>query len=244
MYSALATVYDLFADDIDYDRWARDIANTIEDNSAFKAKSIVDLACGTGSITCRLAKMGYALTGIDISEEMLFCAGEKMRKTGVSYPLVKQNISSFSLHKRADAIVCACDGINYLLDEKDLNGFFESCRKSLKKGGVLVFDISSEEKLKNTLGNNQYFDIRDEACLFWKNSIDGDFVDMDLNIFIEDEKGKYLRLKESQRQRIYSKEEITKNLNGFELIEIKSVSYDKNNTDKRLQFVCRLSEEL
>lgn len=242
MYDSLAIIYDCFTDDIDYDRWTKDIDEAIKVNSKIPVNTAADLACGTGSIAVRLAKLGYKVTGIDISEEMLLRAGENMRKHGVSCNFVRQDISDFKLHKRSDAIVCACDGINYLIKDGQLEAFFACCKESLKPGGILIFDVSSEEKLQKVLGNNSYFDIRDDACIFWQNSIEGNIVTMELNIFLKEDDGRYIRRTEEQVQRIYTVGEIKNELENFELLDIRTVSYDKNNSDKRWQFVCRLKE--
>lgn len=242
MYDSLAIIYDCFTDDIDYDRWAKDIDEVIRTVSKIPVSTVADLACGTGSITKRLAKLGYRVTGIDISEEMLLRAGDNMRRSGVKFDLVKQDISNFKLHKRSDAIICACDGVNYLTKEGQLKAFIDCCKNALNAGGVLVFDVSSEEKLRGVLGNNDYFDIREDACIFWQNRVNGNMVTMELNIFLKEPDGRYIRKTEEQVQRIYTADEIKKELADFEILDIRSVSYDKNNVDKRLQFVCRLKE--
>ena len=243
MYDSLAIIYDCFTDDIDYNRWADDIDGLLKTNSVFPIKNVVDLACGTGNITSRLAKKGYNLIGIDISEEMLLRAGNNMRKSGVNYNLVKQDISRFSVHKKMDAVLCMCDGVNYLTENSQIDGFFNCCKQALKPNGLLIFDISSEEKLRYILGNNEYFDIRDDACFFWQNEINNNILSLELNIFIREEDGRYIRKTESQKQRIYKEAEIKERLTDFEIINIASVSYDNKGEDKRLQFICRLKEE-
>lgn len=237
MYESLALIYDEFTDDIDYDRWTDSIEKSILECSRIPVTSVLDLACGTGSFSLRLAKRGYVVTGIDISEEMLLRAGENARKAGAKCRFVRQDIASFSVHKPVDAIICACDGINYLLEKEQLEGFFQSCKAALKPGGVIVCDISSEDKLKNTLGNNGYFDVREDACFFWQNHISGRFVDMELNIFLKDKDGKYIRRQEFQRQRIYSKDEIIEAAKGFKLLGVENVAFDVLKQDKRIQFI-------
>lgn len=240
MYESLAIIYDCFTDDIDYDAWFASIDQAINKYKKIDIKDVTDLACGTGSISCRLAKAGYSVTAIDISQEMLLRAGENMRKSGVRFSTVCQDISTFMLHKPCDAIVCACDGINYLLSDEDLSGFFNSCKAALKPGGVLVFDVSSEDKLQNILGEKEYFDLRDDACMVWKNHVENRIVTMELTMFIKDENGKYTRFEEVQHQRMYSKEEIAHAARAFDIVSISSVAYDDNKMDKRLQFVCTL----
>ena len=239
MYDSLAIIYDSFTDDIDYDRWTRDIETAIKGYSDIPVTTVADVACGTGKVSIGLAKMGYKVIGVDISEEMLLRACQNMRQAGVRCNFVRQDMTELKLHKSVDAIICACDGINYLVEDGQLNRFFDSCYNCLKNGGIFVFDVSNEEKLEKILGNNSYFDIRDDACFFWQNTIDDKRVVMELNIFLQEEDGRYIRKSETQIQRMFSKEEIEEAAVAFEILEVKSVCYDKNNEDKRLQFVCR-----
>lgn len=243
MYESLAIIYDCFTDDIDYNRWTDEIESKLKAYSDIPVKTITDLACGTGNVSRRLAKRGYKVTGVDISEEMLLRAAENMRCDGVMCNWVRQDISAFQLHKKSDAIICVCDGVNYLTEDGQLEKFIGCCKRGLKPGGMLIFDVSHEDKLRGVLGNNEYFDVREDACFFWQNNVVDNKVKLELNIFLEQDDGRYIRKTESQCQRIYTQEEIEKELTDFEVLEINTVSFDENRRDKRLQFVCRLNEE-
>lgn len=139
MYGKFAGLYDPLMKDVDYDRWAEYIASFLPEGSL----RIADCACGTGEITIRLAKMGYTLTGIDISEDMLRIAAEKARKSALKLPFICQNMAELQLHRPQDAIVCACDGVNYLDSLEQVGRFFSAAYAVLKPNGLLLFDISS-----------------------------------------------------------------------------------------------------
>ena len=238
MYNNLAKFYDNFTDDIDYKKWTEDLLNKINRYAEIEVENIVDVACGTGNITCRLAKYGYNVVGIDLSSEMLEYASERMRKMGVKCMFSNQDMRTFNVGKKYDSIICTCDGVNYLLEESDVEAFINSAYKLLKKGGVFIFDISSKEKLINKLGNNKYFDIREDKCIFWQNELEDNKVKLDLTMFFEDEDGRYTRYDETQTQRIYAKEDIEKLLTKFEVVEVSDLCYNNEKNDKRIQFVC------
>ena len=119
------------------------------------AKTVLECACGTGSLTVRLARLGYAITGSDLSGDMLMIARQKALDAGLrQLPFVCQDMRKIALHKPVDAIFCACDGVNYLLDGAE--DFFRAAYKALKSGGLLLFDVSSDYKLSSVLAGNTF----------------------------------------------------------------------------------------
>jgi len=127
MYGDLSLVYDLLMDDVDYSQWA-DYIEALFEKYAVKPEIILDLACGTGSLTLELAKRGYDMIGIDISPEMLNRAVEKTDLSGVSPLWVCQDMRSFELYGTVDAIVCTMDSLNYILDMNDVRNVFRLTR--------------------------------------------------------------------------------------------------------------------
>ncbi|MBR2328440.1 MAG: class I SAM-dependent methyltransferase, partial [Clostridia bacterium] len=150
MYGKFAGLYDPLMKDVDYDRWAEYIASFLPEGSL----RIADCACGTGEMTLRLAKLGHILTGVDISEDMLRVASEKARKAALKIPFICQDMAKLTLHRPQDAIVCACDGVNYLDSIEDAAEFFAAAYNALKPKGMLLFDISSKYKLERVLDCN------------------------------------------------------------------------------------------
>ena len=164
IYGGFAQIYDKFMD-TPYDAWADYIA-AIWRRFGASPKLALDLACGTGGLTARLAARGVEMLGIDISAEMLAIARQK--NDGILF--LQQDMRSFELYGTVDAIVCGCDGINYLLDESDLRATFALCANYLNPGGILVFDINTEHKFKNILGDNTFAATDTDAAYIWENT--------------------------------------------------------------------------
>ena len=148
--------------------------------------SVADCACGTGEITLRLQKRGYTMTGVDRSTDMLAAAQRKARSAGIKIPFVAQDMRALCVHKPVDAVVCACDGVNYLLDGGDVHAFFTAARAALKPGGALLFDISSDYKLEAVLGMNTFGEDAGECVYLWKNAFDPKtrLLEMNLAFFV------------------------------------------------------------
>lgn len=138
MYGDFAGMYDPLMKDVDYDSWAEYLLRFM---GAEKLR-VTDCACGTGEITLRLARAGHIMTGVDISGDMLRIASEKARRAALKIPFVEQDMRKLALHRPQDAIICACDGVNYLDSLKAAEEFFEAANAALKVGGLLLFDIS------------------------------------------------------------------------------------------------------
>lgn len=205
MYGKFAGLYDPLMKDVDYDRWAEYIASFLPEGGL----RIADCACGTGEITIRLAKMGYTLTGIDISEDMLRIATEKARKSALKLPFICQNMAELQLHRPQDAIVCACDGVNYLDSLEQVGHFFSAAYAVLKPNGLLLFDISSRYKLENVLDCNTFAEDDGERAYIWKNCYDPEsrLISMELS-FYEKQGELYRRFEESHIQRAHEEKEL------------------------------------
>jgi ubiquinone/menaquinone biosynthesis C-methylase UbiE len=204
-YTAFAKLYDPLMKDVDYDLWAGYITSFLPDRKLF----IADCACGTGELTVRLAKAGHSLTGIDRSCEMLEIASQKARSLGLRIPFVQQDIAKFELHGKADAVICTCDGVNYLTSREEVQSFFEAAYNALKADGLLLFDISSRHKLSSILGNNTFAE--DEAGLtyIWRNAYDEDSKLIEMTLTFFSKKGElYERFSETHIQRAHSETEI------------------------------------
>jgi len=209
MYTAFASVYDRLMRDVDYQSWAERYASLLR-SAGVSAGHVCECACGTGSLTLPLARMGYRMTGIDLSSEMLSAAAAKAKDAGLDIPFVRQDMTRLTLHRRQDAVLATCDGVNYLTSVKQLRAFFTAAHKSLKPGGVLIFDVSTPEKLSVTLGMNTLGSRDEDISYIWQNYYDKRtrIVDLKLSFFVRNENGTYDRFEESQRQRAHSREEL------------------------------------
>ncbi len=200
--------YDDFADfynelmDCDYDKWSQFLINHgCRGDGA-------DIACGTGSITFRLAAAGCKVIGTDASPRMLTIA--ESRKKNVANPMFRhQDMREFEVTRPLDFVTCVCDGINYLMSSADVRKTFSRVYASLNKGGVFIFDISSEYKLRNVLANNFFYDNGEDVTYLWTNALKKDKVVMDLTFFAKNADGSYRRFEERHEQHIYSEAEIT-----------------------------------
>lgn len=220
MYTTFASVYDRLMDQVDYAGWAQHYHQLMQGCGVAKNARCAECACGTGNLTLPLSLMGYHMTGLDLSEEMLARAMEKAQKKGLALPFVKQDMAALSLPRRTDCLLATCDGVNYLTEPEKVQSFFAAAFRALRPGAPLIFDVSTPEKLSKTLGNNTLFSDEDEIAYIWQNHWNEEKkqVEMQLSIFVRQTDGHYLRFEEEQVQRAHSAEELTAWLQvaGFE----------------------------
>ena len=230
MYTAFASVYDRLMADVDYTGWARFYHTLMEQYGVARGK-VCECACGTGSITIPLSRLGNQMTGVDLSADMLFEASQKARKTGAMIPFVKQDMRSLHLHRQMDAILCTNDGLNYLKDAAEITDFFRAAWVALRPGGGLFMDVSTPYKLENILGDHFIGDETEDIAYLWQNRYNRAhaYVDLNLAIFVRQKDETYLRIGESQRQYAHSAQRIT------ELLEAMGYTDVRVFADKKLQ---------
>lgn len=193
--------------DVDYPAWAA-FYQTLLTLYGLRGGKLCECACGTGSLTIPLSGMGYQMTGVDLSEEMLFEASQKARKAGAMIPFVKQDMRALRLHRQMDAVLCTCDGINYLPTQADVLTFFQAAFQAVRPGGALIFDASTPHKLAIVLGNSMMCDETADIAYLWKNEYHpaSASVDMALSIFLREKGETYQRIGEQQTQYAYAME--------------------------------------
>ncbi|WP_368489936.1 class I SAM-dependent methyltransferase [Clostridium sp. BJN0013] len=215
-YEKFAHIYDtLINTDIDYNIWHKKIINLCEGLNVHK-KSYLDLACGTGNLTEKLAPYFQIVWGVDLSNEMLTEADKKLRSKGLKVNLIRQNISQLNLNRKFDLITCCLDSTNYILDESALKDYFKSVFNHLTSNGIFIFDINSHYKITNILGDNTYTYDSEQITYIWENFLENEIVDMYLTFFIKHE-DLYKRFDEHHRERAYTCDYIEKTLTDCNL---------------------------
>ncbi len=230
MYAAFASVYDRLMADVDYKGWAS-FYHALMERYGLNRGKVCECACGTGSLTIPLARLGYQMTGVDLSQDMLFEASQKARREGVGIPFVKQDMRTLRLHRPMDAVLCTNDGLNYLKNGEEMQQFFQSAFDTLREGGVLALDVSTPYKLENVLGNHFIGDETEDIAYLWQNRYHPAqrYVELNLAIFVRQKDETYTRIGEYQKQYAHEAAEI------FDLLKI--VGFEKIGIfgDKRME---------
>ena len=235
-YEDMSLVYDQLTQDQPYDEWF----NIVESFSKQQINEILDLGCGTGSLTHRLVTLGH-ITGMDLSIDMLTIANEKSNNVR----WLEGDMTSFKLNQKFNIITIFCDSLNYLSTIDDVRNTFKSVYQHLTNDGVFLFDVHTVHKM-NTLFNNQsYIDETDDVFLGWE-AIRGDeplSVYHEMSFFILEKDGSYRRFDESHYQRTYEEETYKSLLKeiGFTKIEtFTDFNLEKHEEDAdRLFFVVK-----
>ncbi len=207
-YSALAQVYESLITDDEYRAWADYVVQKL--NTETFGKKGVDCASGSGFFTRALKRGGFNVSGMDLSQEMLTEAISLSAKEGLSIQFRQGDMSTFKSFEKLDFITVINDGVNYLPPKK-LEKAFKAFYNSLKIGGVLFFDFSSEYKLRNVIANNMFGEDADDCSYLWFNSLKENSIEMDLSVFIK-EGDKYVKKEEEHVQYIYTLDDMVKML--------------------------------
>lgn len=245
-YSSLASVYDLLNADYDYSAYASFIDSEIKENERTKSSLVLDLGCGTGKITFALRELGYDMTGVDLSPDMLSRARDYARRHNINDVLLLcQDMTSFELYGTVDACCSCLDSINYLTRLSDVEKCFKLVHNYLIPNGIFVFDINSEHRFKNVYGCNDYILENDGVLCAWHNEYNekSKICKFFLSIFEETEGGLYERYDEIQKEKYHSFSQIKALLerSGFEIIgaygDLNKKEIEKN--DEKWFFVAR-----
>lgn len=208
IYGEFASVYDIMQYDVDYENWIEQI-KAISGKYFTGSRSMLELACGTGTIGIGLSKKGFIVEALDISEDMLTVAQSKAFDAGIKMRFYHQDMVSFNTKKKYDVVFCMCDGLNYILDESSVESVFKNVEKHLNPGGLFICDLSSKFKLKEVIGNRTFAETFDQAAYIWENEYDDltNQLAFTLTLFKEEDDG-YQRFEEFHTQKAYEKEAI------------------------------------
>ena len=208
-YTSFAAVYDMFMDNIPYEEWASYVISLLREEGIDDGL-VLDLGCGTGSLTEILAREGYDMTGIDLSPDMLQIAMEKRMESGRDILYLNQDMREFELYGTVRAIVSICDSMNYLLEKEDLVQTLRLANNYLYPGGVFIFDLNTEHKYRDILGQCTIAEDREESSFIWDNNFDEEtgINEYNLSLFIQEEEDLYRKYQETHYQKAYSLDEV------------------------------------
>ncbi len=228
-YDDFSRFYDRLTDNVEYEKRA-DYFCRLLSICNINSGILLDLGCGTGSMSLEMAKRGFEVIGVDSSVGMLNAAMQKMYESGVQMLLLNQNMQEIDLYGTVDCAICVLDGINHLGSADDVKETFKKVSLFMNKGGVFAFDVNTIYKHKNILADNAFVYDYDDFFCSWQNSFNPDDNSVEIALdFFEEEDGVYYRSGESFCEKAYELSDISAWLAdaGFEVIGI----YDDMTTD-------------
>ena len=209
-YTSFASVYDTFMDNVPYEEWGGFLRGLLV-KYGVEEGIVVDLGCGTGSMTEILAEYGYDMIGVDNSEDMLEIAMEKRIKSGHDILYLLQDMREFELYGTVRAAVSVCDSVNYITEPDDLREVFRLVNNYLDPGGVFLFDFNTDYKYREVMGDCTIAEDRGDCSFIWDNYYyeEERINEYDLTLFIRtEEPDLYRKYQETHYQRGYTLEEI------------------------------------
>lgn len=211
-YTDFASVYDKFMDNTPYIQWCDNILTTLKEYG-IQDGLVLDLGCGTGSLTELMAEHGFDMIGVDSSEEMLNIANRKRIQSGHDILYLNQDMREFELYGTVRAVISICDSLNYLLEDEDMIACFKLVNNYLDPNGIFFFDFNTNYKYETVIGNTVIAENREDCSFIWENFYDPEELinEYDLTIFVreeEDQPEMFRRFQETHFQRGYTIEEM------------------------------------
>ena len=246
-YTNFAEVYDTFMDNVPYEEWADDIQDILKEYQ-IEEGLVLDLGCGTGSMTELLAEKGYDMIGVDNSEEMLELALKKRKESGHDILYLLQDMREFELYGTVRAIVSVCDCVNYITEEEELTGMFRLADNYLDPGGIFIFDFNTEYKYRELLGDQVIAEDRQECSFIWDNYYDDreKLNEYELTLFVKCEGGTdlYRKYQEIHYQKAYTLEQIRRLVEASGLKFVAAYdAYTKNSPSDTSERICVVARE-
>lgn len=241
-YTGFAEVYDQFMMDVPYEQWRDIIINELK-KASVEDGLLLDLGCGTGTLTGMLAQAGYDMIGVDGSEEMLMEAREKTDNPDILY--LCQDMRAFELYGTVRAVVSTCDTMNYLLTPEDFIQTVRLVNNYLDPGGLFIFDLNTLYKFREVMGNTTIAESGEDASFIWDNYFDEETGrnEYDLTLFIGREDGLFERQVEVHEEQGYTLEEVKGFLaaGGMEFVRVFDADTGEEPTDtsEKVFFIAR-----
>ena len=268
-YGDFAYVYDEFMDNTPYEVWCKRIHEIIReygvtdpvraddvgaeqqnDGSVLldsERNLVVDLGCGTGTLTELLYQQGYDMIGVDNSGEMLSVAMEKRAESGSEILYLMQDMRELELYSTVGTVISVCDSVNYILEEEELVQTFSLVNNYLYPGGLFIFDFNTVYKYEEVIGDATIAENREECSFIWENYYhpEEQINEYDLTVYVQEEEGLFRRFQETHYQRGYTPEQMAKIIEkaGLELVLMRDSDTDGAVTgqSQRVYLVARES---
>ena len=256
-YTDFASVYDTFMDETPYEEWAEFIHKLIKeygiselatdkDSTLDSERNLVlDLGCGTGTLTELLAQKGYDMIGVDYSQEMLNIAMDKKEASGLGILYLCQDMRELDLYSTVGTVISACDSVNYLLEEEDVVETFRLVNKFLYPGGVFIFDFNTVYKYEQVIGDTTIAENREDCSFIWDNFYHEEecINEYDLTIFVKEEGELFRKFTETHYQRGYTLEEMVTFVKKAGMEFVKAIDADTHDaptdTSERIYIIAR-----
>lgn len=239
MYNCFAFCYDELTENVDYKVRSDYISGFFNEYGILPGDTVLDLACGTGTMSVLMKNKGYKVIGIDLSGEMLSYADNK---AGGEITLLKAEMQNFKLSEPVNACMCNLDSINHLNSLNEVKNTFKCVYDSLTDSGIFIFDVNTVYKHNTVLGDNAFVFDKENYFLSWDNELlENNQVRILLDIFVYNGKN-YDRYSEEFTETAYSINDLRSALNPY--FDVLGV-YDDNtlnepkNTSERLYFICK-----
>ena len=222
-YGTFSEFYDALTGNVEYAAWADYLLALFERFSAKKPRILLDLACGTGNVSCELLTRGVDVIGVDGSPEMLMQAAEKGAPFGERLMLLCQNMQELDLYGTVDGAVCMLDSLNHLTSTADIRETFRRLGLFIEPDGLLIFDVNTPYKHAVVLGDNAFTYEQEDFFCAWQNrySPATKTVNMTLDFFVQSGE-QYERYTETVRERAYSVQTLRRLLTetGFDVLAV------------------------
>ena len=244
MYEDFALVYDRFMDETPYEEWCQFIVGRLKQDQITDG-ILLDLGCGTGSMTELLAKQGYDMIGIDLSDSMLDIAMEKRGQSGQNILYLQQDMREFELYGTVRAVICLCDSLNYLLEEDDLLTTFKLVNNYLDPNGLFIFDFNTVYKYETVIGDSTIAENREDCSFIGENyyTAEDQINEYDLTIFVKQQKDLFRKFTETHLQRGYTLETMKRLVEQSGLIFVEALDADTHGsvteTSERIYVIAR-----
>lgn len=242
-YGSFAEYYDSLTSNVDYRKTAEYVSDILNENGINKG-ILLDLACGTGTMSLIMAQKGYDVIGVDNSPEMLGEAREKALEAGEDILFLCQDMCSIDLYGTVDCTVCLLDSLNHLESKEELLETFKRVSLFTVPGGLFVFDVNTEYKHKYVLGDNTFVYDNDDVYCVWQNEYDDESKTVEIFLdFFQEENGLYRRSSEYFAEKAFSDSDIKNLLSEAGFTDIKAYGELRktapSDTEERVFYVAR-----